>query len=82
MSQFSLSSHAREMLIERNISEDWLWQTINDPDQVITGKDANQHYIKSISDRDGRFLHVVINPKKEPFIIVTIFFDRRLGRQK
>jgi len=61
MSQFTLSSHAKEILLERDISEDWFCQTINDPDQIIDGKDGNTHYIKSMSDRDGRFLHVVIN---------------------
>jgi hypothetical protein len=33
MPSFVLSSHARDMLRERNIAEEWLWRTIQSADK-------------------------------------------------
>jgi hypothetical protein len=79
---FKLSDHARDMLKERDISEDWVWQTINTPDWEIKGKDDNIRYFKSIIGRQERILHVVVNPHLSPMKIVTVFFDRRARRRE
>ncbi len=76
-----LSIHAKDMLIERNIRAEWVWRTINTPSKKRRGKDGNAHYTKAIKERGGRFLHVVVNPTVYPNRIVTVFFDRRLGRK-
>lgn len=75
------STHARDVLAERNISEDWVWRTIGSPDRTEVGADGNTHYVKAIVEHGGRFLRVVMNPSVAPQRVVTIFFDRRLGRQ-
>lgn len=75
------SKHAQDMLSERNIAEEWVWRTIKTPSSKKLGEDGNMHYIKSILERDGRFLRVVINPNVDPQLIVTLFFDRRLRKQ-
>ncbi len=31
MPEFELSVHAKEMLAERNILEEWVWRTVNTP---------------------------------------------------
>jgi hypothetical protein len=77
MIDIELSAHTREMLVERNISEDWMWRAINAPDKVEPGVDNNTHCIKSISEHGGRFLRVVVNPHVYPNRVVTVFFDRR-----
>ncbi|HMQ53368.1 MAG TPA: DUF4258 domain-containing protein [Anaerolineae bacterium] len=77
-----LSKHAVEMLQERNIAEDWVWQTVNSPDDLIAGADGNVHYIKSIAENQGRVLRVIVNPSVDPNRVVTVFFDRRLRRKK
>jgi hypothetical protein len=82
MSNFYLSTHARNMLIERNISEEWLWSTLLNPDEVIRGSDGNNHYQKSIPERGSRVLHVVVNDQVQPNLIVTVFFDRRLRKNE
>jgi hypothetical protein len=82
MPEFEFSSHAREMLNERSISEDWVWRALNSPDKKHMGDDGNMHYSKAIKERDGRVLHVVISPNFQPNRIVTLFFDRRLARIK
>jgi hypothetical protein len=76
------SSHAKDMLTERNIPEEWVWRTINSPDSKETSADDNMHYTKTIEENEGRVLHVVVNENVEPHRIVTVFFDRRLWRKK
>jgi hypothetical protein len=70
------------MLKERNIPEEWVWGSINNPDWVTTGEDNNIHYFKSIPEHEGRVLHVVVNPHVTPKRVVTVFFDRRARRKK
>ena len=80
--QMEFSSHAKDMLSERKISEEWVWRTVNSPDSKKTGADSNTHYTKAIEEREGRILHVIVNPNIEPNRVVTVFFDRRLKRKK
>jgi len=82
MPEFELTSHARDMLIERRIAEEWIWRVLNHPDKKRMGEDGNMHYTKTIKERDGLILHVVVNPNFQPNRIVTFFFDRRLARNK
>ncbi len=70
------------MLTERNITEEWIWRTIGNPDWKNVGEDNNIHYFKSIPEHDERILHVVVNPHVSPKKVVTVFFDRRVRRQK
>jgi len=70
------------MLQERDIPEDWMWRAIYEPDRTEAGADGNIHHIKAIPEHGGRFLRVVVNPHVQPKRIVTLFFDRRLGRQR
>lgn len=81
MPEFELSVHAKEMLAERNILEEWIWRTVNTPTRKRMGEDGNLHFIKAIKERGGRVLHVVVNPNSEPRRIVTVFFDRRLSKK-
>jgi hypothetical protein len=46
MLRLELSNHAKDMLKERNILEEWVWRTVNSPSQMRTGEDGNTHYIK------------------------------------
>ncbi len=69
------------MLKERNIKEEWLWQTINNPDETQTGEDENTHYYKEIAEFNNRILHVVADPKVMPKKVITIFFDRKARRK-
>ena len=82
MPDFEISLHAKDMLTERKIFEEWVWRAIDAPDRTETGVDNNLHYIKSIVERENRFLRVVVNPHVEPNRIITVFFDRRLRRNK
>ena len=79
MPEIELSTHAKQMLGERNILEEWVWRTISTPKRNRKGDDDNMHYTKPIKEREGRILHVVINQNAEPQRIITMFFDRRLS---
>ncbi|MBC7263427.1 MAG: DUF4258 domain-containing protein [Chloroflexi bacterium] len=81
MPDFELSLHAREMLAERKIPVEWIWRTISSPNRIETSADGSIHYIGAISEHEGRFLRVVVNPYVKPNRIVTVFFDRRLRRK-
>ena len=74
------SEHAKDMLIERHISQEWVWRTIDSPDNAETLADGNTHFTKAIEENEGRILRVVVNMNVEPNRIVTVFFDRRLRR--
>ena len=77
-----LSAHTQDMLKERNIPEEWVWRTIDKPDWTNVGIDNNNHYFKSITEHEGRFLHVVVNQHASPENVVTVFFDRKARRKK
>lgn len=81
MPAIEFSKHAKDMLQERNILEEWVWRTISDPDEKRRGDDDNIHYAKSIEEHGRRVLHIVVNQDAQPNRIVTVFFDRRLGRK-
>lgn len=81
MADIEYSKHARDVMRERKIPEEWVRRTIASPDQTETPPDGTIHYIKAISEHGGRFLRVVMNPAVTPMRVVTVFFDRRLGRQ-
>jgi len=81
MMDCELSEHTRDMLKERNIPEELVWRALKSPDRQESAEDGNMHYVKSIPERGGRFLRVVVNPRVSPNRVVTVFFDRRLRRQ-
>lgn len=82
MLDVELSSHAKDMLLERDILEEWVWRAIRTPDQKEIGIDNNTHYLKAIPEKENRILRVVVNPHVKPNRVVTVFFDRRLRRKR
>ena len=82
MPEFEFSAHTRMMLQERNIAEEWVWRTLHTPDRKRRGDDGNMHYTKTIREHGGRVLRVVVNANVYPNYVVTVFFDRRLGREQ
>lgn len=43
-----LSEHARDMILERDLDEAWVWPTIETPDDVWEGDDGNVHYARAL----------------------------------
>lgn len=71
--------HARTMMRERMIQEEWIMMTVNSPDFAETKRDDERHYLKRIPDAGGKVLRVILNPSVSPHRVVTVFFDRRDG---
>ncbi len=82
MTDYAFSKHALDMMEERNISESWVWRTINESDDTFTSDDGNSHFTKAIAERENRILHVVVDSAVSPKRIITLFFDRRLRSKK
>ena len=82
MADIELSAHARDMLAERKILEEWMWRTIKSPDRRETRPDNTVHYTQAIEENEGRILRVIVNTEVEPNRVITLFFDRRLRRAK
>lgn len=75
---FSLSDHAKHMIDVRSINETWVDAALSKPDKAISESDGTRHYLKAISEYDGKVLRVVVNEDTSPKIVVTLFFDRRV----
>lgn len=80
--RYSYSEHAKVAAAERAISDDIVKFAIDNPDIVERNSDGTIHHCKRFDNLTGRWLRVVLNDQKEPPMIVTVFFDRRLRRQK
>ncbi len=74
--EYKLTTHARDMIKERQISENWVEDAMSNPDHTEEKEDGTTHYIKKIVEYGNRYLRVIVNPKG--FLVVTVFFDRRL----
>jgi len=80
--EYEFSSHARDMLAERAIREERVYETIAEHEIRRRAEDGTIRFARRIEELGGRYLRVVVNPAVKPRRIVTMFFDRRLrGRQ-
>jgi len=70
--------HAKNMMRERLIQEDWVESTVQNPDMTELKRNDEKHYVKQIPQNQGKFLRVIVNPSVTPPRIITVFFDRRV----
>ncbi len=75
------STHARTVMAERQIPEEWVRAAFQSPDRSEMSDDGNRHFLKAIPEHGGRVLRVVVNARGIPVRVVTVFFDRRLRRR-
>lgn len=76
---YLLTEHARDALKKRQIEAAWMEQVLTAPE--VTEADPVdpelEHRLARIPEFGNRVLRVIINSKKRPPLIVTVFFDRR-----
>ena len=72
------TAHARLMMQERMIEENWIISAAQNPDMTEIKRDDEKHYLKKIPQTGGKFLRVIINPSVRPPRVITVFFDRRV----
>lgn len=51
MSDYVFSKHALGMMTERNILEDWVRRTLNEPGSSQQGEDGNLRFTKAIAEK-------------------------------
>ena len=73
--RFKLSNHAKDVMISRNISEEWGRSTIENPSAQVKIDEDEMHYFSIIHEYGNRCLKVVVNPAN--WLIVTTYFDRK-----
>lgn len=74
------TAHAKTMMQERMIQEDWVISTVNEPDMTEEKRDDEKHYLKRIPQNSEKILRVIVNPATSPPRVITVFFDRRVQR--
>lgn len=76
---YVLTEHAQDALEKRQIQIAWVEQAFSAPETTETDPvDSDlEHRLTRIPEFGNRVLRVVVNGKRTPPHIVTIFFDRR-----
>ncbi|MDO8873600.1 MAG: DUF4258 domain-containing protein [Methanoregula sp.] len=77
-SPLDFTAHAKTMMQERMIQEDWVKSTVSTPDRIEEKGSDEIHYLKQIPQHAGKFLRVIVNPSLCPQRVITVFFDRRV----
>ncbi len=78
----TFTDHAREMLIERGIEEDWVIRTLRDPDVLENDpkREGRVRAFRAVPEREERVLRVVFERSGSTYHVVTCFLDR--GRRR
>jgi hypothetical protein len=76
--RFLLTNHASVVLRERDISEEWVRRVLTHPHlRLPDAEDPDLfHALAPIAEREDRVLRVVYNETKDPWRVVTAYFDR------
>jgi hypothetical protein len=76
---YILTEHARDALEKRLIPIAWVEQALTKPE--VTEADPLdpdlEHRLARIPQFGNRVLRVIINSKRMPPLVVTVYFDRR-----
>jgi hypothetical protein len=78
--EFSLSRHARRRMSQRGVTRKQIALTLEQPDRVERDV-GDVELLHAIRRFGGRVLRVVYNHVARPPRVVTVYFDRRLGRR-
>ena len=76
---YALTEHARDVLEKRQIPLAWMERALSTPE--VTEADPLdpdlEHRLARIPEFGHRVLRVIVNSKRTPALVVTVFFDRR-----
>ena len=81
MTNFIFSKHLINILNLRRkeIKAEWIIQALREPDFKEVVSEEEVRLWKRIDDFGGRYLRVVVNPRKR--LVITAFFDRNFKRR-
>ena len=75
MKRIKYTKHARAMLLEREIPEKLIQKTIASPEKSQRGEKGILYAFKRVEDRT---LRVVFREEPTEYVVVTVYFDRRV----
>jgi hypothetical protein len=67
--------HAEDMLVEREFKREFIVKVISKPDFTESGEGDIWYAIKKVGQK---YLRVVVGGKKKPYIVISLYYDRRL----
>ncbi|MCX9013854.1 MAG: DUF4258 domain-containing protein [Candidatus Methanoperedens sp.] len=81
MVKVKFTKHAEDMLIERKFTKEYIISVIESPDWKENDEHENGiwHVFKKIGEK---VLRVVIKGREETYIVVTMFYDKRLRNKR
>ena len=81
MLKVSFTNHAKDMLKERKFTEEEIVFALSERDWSENDEIETEkwHAFKKFGDK---VLRVVVKGREEPYIIIRMFYDRRLRNQK
>jgi len=71
--------HAKDVMKNRNIIEDWVYAILNNPSVTMDIAKDEVHLYGIIDEYNDRCLKVVINPLKN--LVITTYFDRKMKKK-
>lgn len=75
------SVYFRDMLDERRIQREWVDRVLDEPEWAEREADGTYHAARRIPENGHRWLRVIVNEARDPPLLITAFFDRRLRKQ-
>ena len=79
MLAIKFTKHAENMLKERNFTKNDILSVIENPDWKEEKEEKVWHVFKR---SQNKVLRVVVKGKKEPYTVITMFYDKRLRSKK
>lgn len=78
MRNFELTAHAKTVIAERAIKEEWIEGVLLKPEKVEPDRDDPElrHALGRIPENGNRVLRVIYGQSVIPFRVVTAYFDR------
>lgn len=77
--RYILTAHAATVMAERGIEDAWVERILMEPERVEVDRYDSRlrHALGRVAERGERVLRVVYDPEREPWWVVTVYFDRR-----
>jgi hypothetical protein len=75
---YDLTIHAQQVITAREIQLEWVARVLAEPQKTEPDREDPElrHALACIPENGNRVLRVVYNENKEPWRIITVYFDR------
>ncbi|NOT01422.1 MAG: DUF4258 domain-containing protein [Phycisphaerales bacterium] len=79
--ELRFTQHAEHVIGERKLQVAWIERAVQSPERIEEAEGGTRHFLARIVERDVRILRVVVDPVRDPWVVVTAFLDRRMKGQ-